>query len=429
VAFIAKPIVDMGWDYDYAVAGFRPLEIVGAGLPAILLARMALVGGEHSTKLPLRGVWMAYIGTVVLGCVLFSINGQVVVAASFGLRTLNGVVAFYSIARWFSDRERFRILLIALLIAGIVPMTMGLYESLTGNYWRLRLGSGDQIRITGMYHNSTNLRYYAYSTLAAIALYWVYFAKRTRLNKILLLGYTAVCGVVLFKVYSKAGFITIAFAAVAWVVIARNVLWPSLLVLVALVANFTLDDIVVKELGTTFKKETRVIEEGALHDGAFGGRLGLWRSQMSIWADQDTLSQLFGSGEMGGGRLAKGGAHNDYIRALYQTGLVGALAYVALLIATGLALVKRMLRHRSPLVLVALVIYVGWMVETIGFTPSVFTSFQWYTWGFIGLALMGVRGLDGQAPPLNALAGRARTRPGNFIDANRDGIATGRRVP
>jgi O-antigen ligase len=290
----------------------------------------------------------------------------------------------------------------------------------------LRQGAGDQIRVTGLYHNSTNLRYYAYATLTAIALYWVYFAKRTRLNKILLLGYALVCGVVLFKVYSKAGFITIAFAAMAWVVIGRNYLWPSLLVVSALVANVVLDDVVVKELQTSFAKETRVVEEGQLHATAFGGRFGMWQRQWATWADQDALSRLLGSGE---GTGAKGGGHSDYIRALMQTGLVGVLTYVALLIATGVALTKKIMRRRTPLLLVALVVYVGWLVETIGFTPSVYTNFQWYTWGFIGLALVGVRGLDDPARTADAPAVKLLRRPGNFVDARGGGLATGRHAP
>ena len=76
------------------------------------------------------------------------------------------------------------------------------------------------------------------------------------------------------------------------------------------------------------------------------------------------------------------------------------------------------MRRRTPLTLVALVIYVGWMVETIGFTPAVYTGFQWYTWGFIGLALVGVRGLDESSisvqRPVNARPKRLR---GNFVDA------------
>jgi O-antigen ligase len=429
VAFIAKPLVDIGWTPEYFVLGLSPLEIVGAALPAILLARAAVLRGEFPRSMPLRIPWMLYMGSVLMGCVLFAFNGELVSAASFGLRALNGFVAYYSMARWFADRERFRVLLIAMLIAGIVPMAMGFYESATGNYWRLRGGAGDQIRITGLYHNSTNLRYYAYAALTAIALYWVYFARRTRLNKLLLLGYAAVCAVVLFKVYSKAGFITIAFAAMAWVVIGRNYLWPALLVIAMLVVNVTLDDVVTRELQTTFAKETRVVEEGQLHATAFGGRFGMWQQQWIEWSEQDALSRLFGSGDKGGGRGARGGGHNDYIRALMQTGLVGALAYIALLVATGVALVRRMLRNRTPLVLVATVVYVGWLVETIGFTPAVYTNFQWFTWSFIGLALVGVRGLEEQVRPIDAPAGSRRRRRGNFVDAGRPGLAAAGRSP
>jgi hypothetical protein len=415
VAFVAKPIVDIGWSPEYVVFGLTPIEIVGAGVPAILLARMLMFTGEYRRGLPLGAPWAAYVITVATGGFMYAIQGDFVGAASFPLRALSGVLGYYSIAVWFGDRDRFRLFVVALLVAGLVPMMMGLYESTTGHSWRIRYGAGDQIRITGLYHNSINYRYYAYATLTAIAFYWIYFARRNNITKLLLLGYTAICLVVLFRVYSKAGFVTLGAAVVAWILIGRSYFWPIALMVAAVGANLLLGDTIVKEVTATFEKDVAAFSEGEIGDRAFGGRLGTWRRQWDSVVDQDPISLMVGSGEKGGGRAAKGGGHNDYIRALYQTGVLGLAAYVWLLAAAGLALMRLNLKRRSPLSLIALVVWVAWMVDTIGLTPSVYPSYQWFSWGLIGLALAGVRGLEGGGPSAPTVV-TPRHRRGNLVD-------------
>ena len=48
-------------------------------------------------------------------------------------------------------------------------------------------------------------------------------------------------------------------------------------------------------------------------------------------------------------------------------------------------------RGPSPLNVMAIMIFVMWLVDTVGLHPSLYPSYQWYVWGFIGLSL---RGLD-----------------------------------
>lgn len=393
-ALIAKPIVDTGWSPEFMVLVLSPIEIAGAAVPAILIGRMLMFPKDRPPVVPLKGIWTLYLVTVLIGAVAYLMDNDYIGATSFTLRTLSGVVAFYSIPAWFADRQRFRLLVIALLVAGLFPMLIGFYEAVTGDYWRLRYGAGGQIRITGLYHNSTNLRYYAYATLTGIVLYWAYFARKGLVVKLALAAYAAITAVVLFRVYSKAGYITVVVAALVWTLFARKIAWPALLATVVIIVNLVTGNVVVEEVNRTFERDVAAMT-GEIDSGrALGGRMVFFEKWWDRYTEAGLAKQLFGGTDRAGGRMARGGGHNDYVRAIQQTGLLGLVVYVWLLALTGLAVWKAFLRRRTALNAVVLVVFAAWMVDTMGFTPSVYPGFQWFAWGLIGLGIFGVRGLD-----------------------------------
>jgi hypothetical protein len=312
---------------------------------------------------------------------------------SLFFRILNGFVGFYVFQTYFNKKDSFRILLVVYMIAGFVPMFMGLYEVVSGESWRLRWGVGDQTRITGLYHNSITYRYNAYMTLTAIVLYWAYFLKRNILGKSIFMAYAGICCVVLFYVYSKAAFVTLGLGLAIWTITYKKYIWLMVFIFGFFTINLASDNLLVKEIDTTFSLEAGVLKGEREADYLLAGRVGGIKAQLQYWSELDTFYQLFGTG-VGG----KGGGHNDYMRSLMNSGIFGLVAYITLLLAIGFSVLTKFLRdRRSPLNVMAVIIYCAWMIDTIGFTPGVYTSYQLYTWGFISLALCGVKDLSASA--------------------------------
>ena len=388
ISIASKPIIDLAWDYQI-LFGLRPLDIVGAGLPAILILRMLLSRADRPAEMRFIGLWTLYIFANLLGFGIMLSSGEIMWTASLFFRILNGFVGFYAFQTHFNKKDSFRMLLIFYLIAGIVPMLMGLYEVASGESWRLRYGVGDQIRITGLYNNSITYRYDAYMTLTAIVLYWVYFLKRNILSKSILTAYAGICCVVLFFVFSKAAFATLGLGLAIWMVNYKKFAWLIVVFFVFILINVVSNNYVEKEIDTTFSLETEVLEGAKDTRFLFAGRLGGWESQLKDWSKLDIFYQIFGTGEGG-----KGGGHNDYLRSLMNSGIFGLTTYIILLLSIGFKVLTNFLRdRRSPLSVMALIIYCAWMIDTIGFTPGIYTSYQLYAWGFIGIALYGVKGL------------------------------------
>ncbi|UHD16235.1 hypothetical protein [Thiocapsa bogorovii] len=390
-AVVSKPIIDMGWDAGIAIFGLRPMDLIGVGLPAVLLIWMASSAAGRPRPMQFLGIWCAYLLCSLLGALMMAVGGDMVGSLSFMFRILNGFVGFYMFQTYFADRDRFKKLLLAMLIGGLVPMLMGFYESVTGDLFRVRQGVGDQIRIAGLYHNSIAYRYFAYITLTGIGLYWVYFTPKSQLKKWLLAAYAIIALVVLYRVYSKAGFASLALALLLGSIAARRILPVLVLGVVLVTVNSFMAGEVFDEVSTTFLKETSVLSGEEDTDRLFSGRVGGWKSQLDYWSDGTLENKLFGG--RGGGRDAKGGGHNDYIRALLQTGSIGLAAYILLLAVLGFRIFQRFLSDQNWLNTVAAILYCMWIIDSIGLTPAVYTHFQWYVWGFVGLAMRGVKGL------------------------------------
>jgi len=384
VLLALKPIIDASW--ESGVFGFNALKIVGAGVPLIVLLRMVFLG-ETRRGMPLVGFWILYLFTNLIGVTLILGSGGLYDALDTLLRVLNGFVGFYLIQLYVTDREDFRKVLLTFLIAGLFPMGMGLYQATTGQIWRYTETAGHLARNIGVYHDAVSYRQYVFQTLTAILLLWVYFYKNRMMARLFLLGYALVCLLVLFRAYTKAGFVILAVWILVWTVLQRK-LGTLLVIVVALFAvNAATGNRVFEDVQTTFSKEIAASEGTGETRYILSGRMGVWEGYWDSWAQGGLFVHLFGRG-------FSPPAHNDYLRVLVSGGIVGLFAYVLLLLAIGLSIGRLLLREINPLHVMALMIYLMWLVDTIGLVPGIYPGYQWYVWGMIGLALRGVEGLS-----------------------------------
>jgi len=156
----------------------------------------------------------------------------------------------------------------------------------------------------------------------------------------------------------------------------------------------TLDTVYSKEIGAMQGKEKT--------DMMLQGRVGGWQYLLSEYAKAPVVLQLVGDGS------SHTGAHNDFIRALLGTGIIGLILYLVLLGTMALQVVAKCLRESSPLNIMALMLIGMWIIDAIGLVPGAYPSYQILVWGFVGLALRGIEGLDpkvGSESPQRSEAG------------------------
>ncbi len=146
---------------------------------------------------------------------------------------------------------------------------------------------------------------------------------------------------------------------------------------------------VLGELETVFSKEI-AFGKGELEDSrrVLAGRGYIWEGIWERWMNLSLRLKIIGSGK----NIA---THNEFLRILFSSGVLGLIINVTVLIIIGLALLTLIIVRRSSVDVVALMAFQMWLIDCIGLHPGLYPSYQWFVWGAIGLAIGGASPLFG----------------------------------
>lgn len=388
IAFLGKPIIDATWEIGFG--NINALKIVGVLVPIMVFA-YAVSNRSPGHGTPLLSIWLIYS---VYTCLSYGFQlayaddpiDEFINVVQYSFRTLNGLAAYLMVQAYFRETERLRQLLLVLLLASLFPMFMGVYQAATGVVWQERSTVG-LTRNVGLYHDAFTFRGYAFQTLTAIVLYWAYFVRKTQvIRQLLLVGLSLMALLVLYKVYSKAGVLILLMWIVIWTAGRRSFMPAMMVVFALLVANAVTSELLFSEVQQLYTKEVIASGDYATtrdEQRTLGGRWFIWSYYLDEYWRSSLIEQMFGSG-----RLVP--AHNDFLVKLISSGVLGMTLYALLLWAVGVRLVRNYFKERSPLNVMGLMVFAMWMVDTVGLSPSIYTSYQWYVWGIIGLAIRGI---------------------------------------
>ena len=139
---------------------------------------------------------------------------------------------------------------------------------------------------------------------------------------------------------------------------------------------------------------------------AFSGRFVIWSFHLAKFAQSSTIERLFGHGLgcdreiyfelsdiIGGDADNRSSAHNDFVRALSETGVLGLGTYLLLLILLGKSLWSR-IKQTQDLSLrrfgqAVLLIFLGFLLLSNVAGPAKNPSIAWYLWGLSGFVILG----------------------------------------
>ncbi len=308
--------------------------------PSTVLGVMFLVAAglwlaARARRTGLRGTPLSWALLLVGATCLVSALGADKPANSLleALRILTVVVMFVVLQQLVADQRYARRVLVAAYVALALVVAYTVLTSLTGNPPAEVKGSF--VRITGPFAQSTTFgRYLMFMLVFGVAIYR-YLPARLRVAMAVLLVPSFVF---LFLTNTRSAILGVAIGLVVVTVVQRSVR-----MLVALCLTAVLGLIFLPAVGDRFAQlaDARAVG-GAPTGNTLAWRLGYWAEVVTL-ADRNPLTGIGPNMTQYQTDEAKK-PHNDFLRAYVETGILGLLAYlamVALLLHAGLRALRR----------------------------------------------------------------------------------------
>ena len=385
VTVMLKPLIDASWKTTFF--GVNCLKLIGLAVPLIILPQIIWSREKPFFDMPLASVGVAFFVAQFVGITGLFAVGDVENSIDYLLRSLNGFLGFFMFQYYFNDREKFKKLLLFILIGGLFPIGMGIYQAATGTIWELRMTSLGLVRNVGLYHDSFSFRAYSFQVLTAIILFLSYYAKDSLFRKISLTIYAIACIVVLYNIYSKAAIVIFCIWILIWSLFNRRALFLLMVPSAFWLLTFSTGSDVIKKTERVFMKEIGAYKGTSDAKYVLSGRTVIWKVYWKKWEKRKALAKFIGLGK-------NPPVHNDFFRVLYCNGIVGLITYIVILAIIGWKLLMNLRSRASPLNIVSVMVFTMWIMDSFGLHPTLYPAYQWFVWGFISLALRGVDGLD-----------------------------------
>ena len=243
------------------------------------------------------------------------------------LLTFNIYLGFFIIPVLVNDPMKFRKLLIAIMVCGIFPILVSLFQFQTGIIFYERETVG-LTRYVGFYHDAFPVRFFGLMTLLSALMYLQFFNVRKKIIRWSIFGLTFTALFSVYLVFSKAGVTIIGIWIILLLIFSKSRIKQSLSVVVGLIVLFLIfGDAFFGNIEQLFSKETGY-QAGEIKDARYtlAGRGYIWQDYWDYWANEQNLYfQWFGDG-------LNRPAHNEFLRILLVSGIFGVLLFTLFLV-------------------------------------------------------------------------------------------------
>jgi hypothetical protein len=405
---IAKPIIDVSWNYNIFLS-INFLKIY-AGLFVILGLIYIIYKRINVLQHPINLIWLIFLVLNVVSIFIISDAHLLLGKINYFLRILTGFIALIMFAHLFDFKKDKKFVLSIFIIAGIFPLLLWLIPVLIGN----PILSNDPLRrIIGPYHSFAHFNFYATQTLICCLAYLAFSSRhcepersggvaistlpviasvarqshlfrRSRtfklMKRVIIYLTILISTAMIYKCYSKAGWITLFAIFLIWFVLQRKFIFASIFVLISVIILFV--NPFTKDFQKTFDNEINYFIHGSnTKEMVFRGRLNRWETGMDDFNSLPVINKLFGAKKL------IGHPENNYLRILWDNGIIGFIVFLFLLGLTGYLLIRKYVKNKDPVILMGILVFIMFFISGIGSYSMHYPNLQWFMWGTTGFVL------------------------------------------
>jgi hypothetical protein len=187
--------------------------------------------------------------------------------------------------------------------------------------------------------------------------------------------------VMVYKCYSKAGWIILLTIFVIWFLLKKKYLFAILLPIAITVLFFFVKPLRQDFLKTFDNEIGYFIEHTVDKENVFRGRLSWWESVLQDFVTSSLSKKIFGMGD------TIDYTSSDYFLMLRNGGMLNLAAYLVLLGATSYYVLKRYFVSKNANFAACIIIVAMLLLASISTHPMMSPSFAWFMWGIIGIIL------------------------------------------
>lgn len=369
VLVATKPIMDAFWNIRLGPLSFSS---IGGILIPVLFYSILFEKKNFPKSWRLNATFLTL--ALSLGFI-FALPVKLFNTIENAILVLNIYMGFFLIPAMVIDRKKLQQLLMAIIIAGIFPIAVSVFQFQTGVIFYARETVG-LTRYVGFYHDAFPVRFYGLMTIIAILMYFQFFKpKGIKMFALYVLVFSALFSV--YLVFSKAGVGIICLWIALIMLFSKSKVKQTIAVVFALAVMYLIfGDVVYGNIEQLFSKETGY-NAGEIQDVRYtlAGRGYVWENYWNLWLNKQPLFfQIFGDG-------INRPAHNEFLRILLISGIIGVVIFVFFIIRMFLSVFKANREYR----LFGLMILIMFLVDCTGLMPGNYYFYNILIWGLVGL--------------------------------------------
>lgn len=381
IIITSKMVINGMYDVKF-LGNISILKLIGGFVPIFLIVYMA-VRKVNTENYPFRQLILLFVGEVMLGFT-FTIYGE----RSFGevdklLRFLNGVTCYFAMPLLFNTEKDTKLFLKAWFISVSFPLLIGVYQIFTKQLNFQVQGELGLQRIAGVYHDVGSMIFSC--TIFILILFFYHKKFKGGINSLIFYLLLGLNSLLIYRTYSKSAAITLVVILILFTIYSKRKILLFFVSVVIFGIFFSESSGVYKRIQFDLEVREKFGEYGETL--MFTGRVGIWERNWNRYLSYKPLQKLIG--------YSTAGAHNDFLRVLLDNGFLGLILYIAILAAIFIKLFNFLRLETDEfyknLLFIALLSQVSFILTCFGTTPSLYTDYQWFHWGLVGIALTQVK--------------------------------------
>ncbi len=410
---LLRPLVDNLYGLKEVSPFLSPLYLIGVLTPVAIVASFLSARFPSCKAVGLDyafGVWGALL---LLNVVAVASTEISLVTAEIMIKLITPVLIYFFVRHLVRSKTDLIGVLTTFLYSCIFPFAVLLFENVFSPI-AATAGRGDLERLRGGYADV--VAYAAFITGALLVSAYLFSDKSSWKSPtkklIFFVTVVGVCLIGLLSIHHAASWAVVAMLVVLMTFFsATGKKIRSVLVILFLggCVAYVAGDVISDRVTTLYGVDMEVIEGTKGDERALHGRVGRWKRMIGEWEEMSLPARMFGiSLDPDAPRsMLLVGPHNDYLRVLFATGIVGLLAYLT---AYVLLLFRSLTLSRNDQFLLFGAMCVI-LMYSLTITPTVYVRMMYLYFPIIAYAALPKKATPRpQAAPRGVNPGRSSTR-------------------